>query len=180
MVSTIIITAVIIAAVASAVAAYAAGRPEAFEVSRTVTIAAPPERIYPLIESLRAFNTWNPFLKADPATRLVYSGPEQGLGAAHAWEGNGKVGAGRVEITEAVAPSRVAMRLDMIKPMKASNTVVFSLTPAAGSTAVTWQMSGKHGLMGKLVGLCVDTDRMCARAFETGLADLKAKAEQLV
>jgi hypothetical protein len=37
---------------------FAATRPDTFRVQRTACIKAPPEKIFPLINDLRRFNTW--------------------------------------------------------------------------------------------------------------------------
>lgn len=153
-------------------------QPDTFQTSRTQRIDAPPEAIYPLIADLGRFNTWNPFLRHDPAIRLSYSGPASGVGAAHEWEGNANVGKGRVEIVEASPPRHIAMKLHMMKPMKALNDVVFTLEPAGAGTDVTWTMSGSCTLVSKTMGLFMSMDRMVGGEFERGLSDLKKLVER--
>jgi len=46
-------------------------------------------------------------------------------------------------ILEAVAPSKLPIQLDMIRPMNAQNTVEFTLAFNRGATGVTWSMKGK-------------------------------------
>jgi uncharacterized protein YndB with AHSA1/START domain len=161
-----------------ALLAYAAAKPDTFRVQRSTAINAPAERIFPLIANLRSMNTWNPFVDPDPAIKIAYSGPETGKGAAHTWSGNSKVGEGHIEITDAVPSSRVAMRLDMLKPMKAHNAVEFTLQPNGRETAVTWAMSGRQPFLAKLMTVFIDCDRMVGGQFEKGLASLKAIAER--
>lgn len=82
----------------------AALRPDTFRVQRSRSIKAPPERIFPLINDLRRFNTWNPFGGKDPNLKGSYSGAEAGAGAAYAFDGNKEMSkrrsAERVEIRE--------------------------------------------------------------------------------
>ncbi len=160
---------------------YAATKPNSCQFARSIRILAPPERIFPLIDDLRAMNAWNPFVKADPNIDLVYSGPASGVGAANDFSGNGKVGAGRVEIVELVAPTKVVMALRMDRPMKCRNRIEFTITPESGAEAawsdVTWAMSGAQPFIGKLMSIFIDTEKMVSGAFETGLAELKARAE---
>ena len=170
--------AIIAAVFVAGVLAYAATRPNAFRVARSVSITAPPDKIFPLINDLRAFNKWNPFLKMDPAIKLAYSGPDSGKGAAHAWDGNSQVGKGSIEITESTPSSQILMKLDLIKPMEAHNRVAFTLEPKPGATEVTWAMSGENSFLGKVMGLCFNMDKMVGGSFEEGLADLKAQAEK--
>jgi len=174
----ITIIVVVLAVAVIAVLAYAATRPDTFRVQRSTHIGAPADRIFPLIANLKSMNTWNPFVDPDPAIKITYSGPESGKGAAHTWSGNRKVGEGRIEITEASPPSKVAMQLDMLKPMKAHNAVEFTLRPNGGGTTVTWAMSGRQPFMGKLMTIFIDCDRMVGSQFEKGLASLKTLAEK--
>ena len=179
------VTTLIILAAAAAVVlvpiagvmVYAATLPGDFQVSRSASIAAAPEKIYPLIDNFKRFNEWNPFAKQDPTIKFVYSGPEDGVGAANSWTSDGKAGVGQLMIVDAAAPSRVTMRLDFVKPMEAHNTVVFTLQPRGSTTEVSWSMSGKFPYVGKLMSVFFSMDKMVGGEFEKGLADLKRIAE---
>ncbi len=160
-----------------AVLIYASTKPDSSSFSRSIHIAAPPEKIFPLIDDPRAMNEWNPFVKADPNVKLSYSGPANGVGAANDFDGNGQVGAGRAEIVESVASSKVVIALRMDRPMKCQNRVEFTIVPNGNGSDVTWAMSGPQPFIGKLFSVFVDTEKMVGGAFETGLADLKARAE---
>jgi hypothetical protein len=165
------------AALLAALLLSAATKPNTCQFARSIRIAAAPERIFPLIDDLRAMNTWNPFVKADPNIRLAYSGPARGVGAVNIFDGNRKVGAGQVEIIESVAPTKVVMALRMDRPMKCRNRVEFTLAAQPNGTNVTWAMSGPQPFIGKLMSIFISTDKMVGGAFEAGLADLKSRAE---
>jgi hypothetical protein len=177
-----IVTILIVIAVAvAAVLAYAASKPDTFMVRRSVSIAAPPEKIFPMIDDLRSQSAWSPFEK-DPNMKRTHSGAPRGKGAVYAWDGNRQVGAGQIAITESVPSSKVVLLLDMVRPFKAHNTVEFTLDRiGAGTnvtgTKVTWAMQGRQPYMAKVMGLFVDCDKMCGGLFEEGLAKLKALAE---
>ena len=156
---------------------YAATRPDSFRIERSATIQAPPERIFPHVNDYRAWTAWSPWEKIDPALKRSYSGPPSGKGAAYAWEGNRNVGSGSMEITESVAPSRIAMRLDFLKPFEAHNTTEFTFVPQGGTTTVHWAMHGPSPYVSKLMGIFMNMDRMVGGQFEQGLANLKAIAE---
>jgi hypothetical protein len=123
-------------------------------------------------------NAWSPFADPDPNIKITYSGPESGVGAAHTWAGNSKVGEGRIEITDVKAPNKVTLRLQMVKPMRADNQVEFTLQPSSNFTNVTWRMSGKQPLLAKVMTLFMDCDKLVGSQFEKGLANLKAMAER--
>jgi hypothetical protein len=173
MIATILI---VIALVVAAVLAYAASKPDTFMVRRSASIAAPPEKIFPMIDDLRAQSAWSPFEK-DPNMKRTHSGTPRGKGAVYAWDGNRQVGAGRIAITESVPSSKVVLMLDMSRPFKAHNTVEFTLDRIGAGTNVTWAMQGRQPYMAKVMGLFVDCDKMCGGLFEEGLAKLKALAE---
>lgn len=161
----------------AAVLAIAATRPDRFHVARTKRIAAAPEHLFPMINDLRQMNTWNPFALREIGGRGDYSGPTTGKGAKFTFDGR-KSGTGQIEILDTVAPSKVVMRLAMMKPIKADNTVEFMLKLEGSATDVTWAMSGRQPLIGKAMTLFVDCDKMVGREFEQGLANLKAIAEK--
>jgi carbon monoxide dehydrogenase subunit G len=156
---------------------YASTRPDQFRIARKVTIEATPDAIFPLISDLRRFNEWNPFAKADPSVKIAYGATTAGAGGSYNWDSTGKAGKGRMEITEADVPKRVAMSLQFDKPMKADNRVVFALQPHGSGTEVTWEMTGTYGLLHKTMGVIFNFDKMVGGEFEKGLADLKSQAE---
>ena len=176
MLMTVAIVAIILIA---AVLAFAASKPDTFQVQRSTNIKAAPETIYPLISDWHNFLTWSPFEK-DPGMKRGFKGAASGKGAIYEWDGNNKVGAGRIEIKEAVAPSKLVMQLDMIRPMKAQNLVEFTLAAKGGTTDVTWAMTGRVPFMGKLMSLVMNCEKMCGSQFEEGLAKLKSLAERPV
>ena len=155
----------------------AAMRPDSFRVQRSASIQAPPEKIFPLINDLQRFNTWNPFDKKDPNLKGSYSGAPSGKGAAYAFEGNKDVGRGSLEIIDSVPASEVRMSLHMLSPMEARNVVEFSLKPDGQATRVTWSMQGPMPFVAKIFGIFCDMDGMIGKEFESGLANLKATVE---
>ena len=168
---------VVIVVLLGAAWAFVASRPNTFRIERATTIKAPPEKIFPLINDLHGFNTWNPVAKVDPDMKLSYSGPQAGRGAAYAWESR-KMGVGSMEIVDTAPPSKVVLKLDFVKPFAGSNVVEFTLQPKGDSTDVTWEMRGPMAFIPKIMNLFVSTDKMVGGQFETGLADMKAVAER--
>ena len=169
---------IIVLALIAAVLAYAAFRPGSFEVRRAATIQAPPEKIFPLINDFHQWGAWSPWDKMDPAMKRTHTGAAAGKGAAYAWEGNSKVGQGRMEITESSPPSRIAIQLDFIKPFEGHNVAEFTLVPQNGATQVHWAMRGPSPYVARLMGIFFNMDKMIGQDFEAGLANLKAAAEK--
>ena len=169
--------AVVVVVLIAGVLVFAATKPDTFRVQRSASIKAPPEKIAAVLSDFHAWQGWSPWEKMDPAMKRSYSGAEKGKGAAYAWEGNGKVGQGRMEIIDA-APSRVALDLDFVKPFEGHNKVVFTLAPQGDATEVNWAMQGPMPYVSKLISVFCDMDGMIGKEFENGLANLKTLTEK--
>jgi uncharacterized protein YndB with AHSA1/START domain len=174
--TTLVIIAVALAIAIASALIYASTAPDSFVVSRSTLIAAPAEKIFPLINDLHAQSRWSPFEK-DPNMKRVHSGAPAGKGAVYEWDGNRQVGAGRIAITDSLPPSRVSLALDMSRPFEAHNKVDFVLEQKDAATNVTWAMQGRQPFIGKLMSLFINCDKMVGAEFENGLAKLKALAE---
>jgi hypothetical protein len=151
-----------------------------YEVVRSVEIAADPARVHGLVSDFHEWQAWSPWEGLDPDLRRTYSGPDSGVGAHYAWQGNRKAGSGSMEITSST-PGAVDLQLVFLKPFAASNHVWFALTPAevdgAPGTAVEWRMRGEQKGIWGVVGRLFPMDRLIGKDFEKGLARLKAVAE---
>lgn len=171
-------TAAVFAVVILGILGFAALRPNSFRVARTISVKAPPEKIFPLLNDLRAQTTWSPWEKKDAGMKRVFSGTASGKGSIYEWDGNKDVGHGRMEITEVLPLAKVVMKLDFISPMEAHNMAEFNLEPQAGGTDVTWSIYGPMPYVSKVMTLFCSMDKMIGKEFEAGLADLKALAEK--
>lgn len=156
----------------------AAMRPDTFRLERRVTIKAPPEKIFAILNDFKQWSVWSPWEKKDPAMKRNFGAVTAGKGATYTWEGNKDVGQGGMEITDADAPNKLTIALNFIKPFEANNTVNFTLTPAADGTEVAWSMEGKCNFISKVMQMFVSMDKMVGPDFEAGLANLKAAAEK--
>lgn len=171
------IIAIVLVVAVIGVLAYASTKPNTFHIARTIVIKAPPEKIYALIEDFHQWRAWSPYEALDPGMTRTYDGPARGQGAGYGWSGKGKAGAGRMEITKAVAPSRLDIALSFTKPFEAHHQAIFTLEPEGDATRVTWAMEGASPLMFKVMSLIFNMDKMIGTDFEVGLAKLKAVAE---
>ena len=162
----------------AALVIYAATRPDSFRVERSVVIKAAPDKVFALINDFHRWSEWSPWEKMDPAMKRIYEGPATGIGAIYAWEGNSKVGQGRMEIRESSVPTRIAIQLDFLKPFEAHNQAEFTLDSQGEVTTVRWAMTGPQPFIGKLMGVFFNMDQMIGQDFETGLSNLKALAEK--
>ena len=170
--------AIVIVLAIAALLIYAATRPDTFSVQRSASIKAAPEKVYALINDFPSWATWSPWEKLDPEMKRTHSGAATGKGSIYEWSGSGKVGAGRMEITDTQAPNKVVIKLDFIKPFEGHNITEFTLAPQGDTTQVNWVMSGPAPFISKLMGVFMNMDTMIGKDFETGLANMKAAAEK--
>ena len=157
---------------------YAATKPDTFRVARSIAINAPADKVFPLIDDFHQWAQWSPYEHKDPAMKRTFGATTKGRGATYAWDGNGQVGAGDMTITDSAPASHVAIRLNMVKPISASNEVSFTLQPQGNATQVTWSMQGPAPFISKVMQVFFNMDKMVGGDFEVGLAKLKSAAEK--
>jgi hypothetical protein len=170
MVTYILIGAAVVVALLVVVVAL---QPSTFRIARTVKLKAPASAIFSHINDMREWIAWSPWEKLDPTMRRTYEGAESGEGSVYSWVGDKNVGEGRCTIVESRPNELVRMRLEFVRPFKATNGAEFILTPEGDQTAVTWAMTGERNFMFKAMNLVMSMDKMCGGAFEQGLNDLK-------
>jgi len=153
------------------------GQPDEFKVVRSSTMAASPATVFEQVNDFHNWDAWSPWAKLDPACKNTFSGAAAGKGAGFAWDGNNKVGAGRMTITESQSPELIRINLEFLRPFKTSNITEFTFKAQGGQTLVTWTMTGKSNFVCKVFGLFMDGDKMVGKDFEKGLAGMKTIVE---
>ena len=151
-----------------------------YEVSRRTVTGADPARVTALIADLHAWQAWSPWEGSDPELERSYTGPRLGPGAAYAWSGNRKAGAGRMQITDQVSDAqgdRVELALAFTRPMKSRASITFHVTPVEEGTEIVWRMTGPRTVAVRALGVIGGMDRMIGPDFERGLASLAVAAE---
>lgn len=161
-------------AVLGIIALIASTKPNEWTIQRQEAIPGAPAKVFPYVDNPHKFNEWSPWAKLDPAIKLTYDGPASGSGANCSWEGNGKVGVGKMTIIESRANDLVRYRFDFYKPLKCMNTHEFVLKAEGSQTIVTWSSTGNAPFIFKLMLVFASADKMMGDNFEQGLANLKA------
>ena len=152
-------------------------QPDDYRLTRQTVIAAPAAAIFAQVNDLQKWENWSPWAKLDPNAKVTFSGPRAGAGASFRWDGNDKVGAGTMTITESKPNLRVATRTDFVKPFAGTSNSDFVFSEAGGQTNVIWTMTGKQSFVGKAICLFMSMEQMLGPDFERGLAQLKHLAE---
>ena len=152
-------------------------QPSDFRVTRSATIAAPPAVVFSQVNDFHKWQAWSPWAKMDPAAKNNFEGAPAGTGAVFTWDGNSKVGEGRMTLTESLPPDLIRIKLDFVRPFAGTNSVEFTFRPEGNQTVVTWTMAGKNNFLARAICLFMSMDKMVGGEFEKGLAQMKAIAE---
>jgi carbon monoxide dehydrogenase subunit G len=150
--------------------------PRHVPVERSVLIEAPPDAVFPWVNSLQKTAEWSPWMGLDPALKVTYEGPEAGVGNVMSWTSDlPEVGSGRQEITLSEPNRRVESALDFggMGTARAS----FDLVPEGSGTRLTWGLTADMGNnpIGRYMGLMID--RWVGADYDSGLSRLKRMVE---
>src|SRR5205809_3762941 len=152
-------------------------QPAEFRIQRSATMSAPPAEVFAQVNDFHNWQAWSPWAKIDPEMKQNYEGSAAGTGAKYAWSGNKKVGEGRMTVLESRPSELVQIKLEFLKPFKATNTAEFTFQPRGDQTAVTWSMLGQKNFVMKAFSLFMSCDNMLGKEFEKGLAQMKSVVE---
>lgn len=150
--------------------------PREVAVQRTASINASPDKIFPFVNSMQATEAWSPWMGRDPEMKIVYEGPEAGVGNKLIWTSmHPQVGNGIQTITASEINKRVATDLDFGEMGTAK--AEFLLVESGAATDVTWGFVTDTGMnpVARWMGLMMD--RWVGGDYEAGLANLKTLAE---
>ncbi len=145
-------------------------------VTRSTTIAAPPDAVFKVVNDFRQWDAWSPWSKLDPAMKKTLEGPPEGVGAIYKWSGNNEVGEGITKLVASKPNETIDMKLEFVRPFEGSSDVRFTFAPEGAGTKVTWAMQSKKPFIGKVVGMFMDCEKMCGDQFSEGLANLNKAA----
>lgn len=152
-------------------------QPDVSHVERSIVLAATPQDAFPYINNFDNWQRWNPWAEMDPTEKVTFSENRSGKDAWTEWDGNDDVGAGRMTIVNSVENEFVEEDLHFTRPFEAHTQVKLALTAEGENTKLTWTYDGKNDLMGKVMCLFMDMDKMLGGDFDRGLAKLKPLVE---
>ena len=152
--------------------------PKTYDVSRSIVIEQPTDKVFKVLRSLQEQDKWSPWGKRDPNMHKEYRGTDGEVGSVSYWRGNKEVGEGEQEITKIIDGERIEGELRFLKPWKSESDCYFE-TKDTGSdaTEVTWGFSGKNKFPFSIMMLFMSMDKMVGKDFEQGLSTLKSMLE---
>ena len=170
-----LLAAVLLAVVGLAVAA--GMQPDVTHIERSRHIATAPADVLGIAADYSRSQAWSPWAELDPNQVVTLSDPAAGVGAWYTWEGNDKVGKGKMTIT-AVDGEHVASRLEFYEPWQSVADTAIAAIPDGDGAKVTWSYDEQAGFMSKVMGVFMNMDAMLGPDFEKGLGMLEPLAVQ--
>lgn len=151
--------------------------PSQLVVSRSLVIAAPPERVYAVIRDLRHYEDFLPWNAPDSDIVYRYPGATSGVAARMEWQAVGsQVSVGSLEITAALEDRRIEMQVRHDRDSRMMDNWL-QLQPVEAGTRVEWGMRKElgWGLLGRYTAVLFD-DAIGAQ-YERGLKRLRGGIE---
>jgi hypothetical protein len=137
----------------------------------TLTVRAPADVVFDLVESPRLWDEWTPW----PEVAFAYEGPPSGTGAKRSWD-DPAVGVGSFTVTEARRPSVVRYQVEL--EGGAPTWGVFAMESVPEGTRVTWREEGDFGRNPLLGWAALSLRRRHGRQLEDRLRGLATVAEE--
>ncbi len=145
--------------------------PGTWAAERSIEIAAPPERVFPLLDTPDAWRQWTQW----PDSGIVAEGPDRGPGARLAWNDR-ELGEGSFEIIAAESPTRVTYEV-AVQGGSMRTTGTMRLELIAGGVRLHWLEEGDFG-WNPLMGYWARAmERAQGTELEKSLSRLKELAE---
>ena len=148
--------------------------PRDYDAATHVVIKAPPEVIFPELNTIKRWSNWSMWSEHEiEGLTVTYSGPASGVGAIQEW--TEPRGAGVLEITESIPNQKIGFVSEFSNFPEMDSTI--RLDPQAEGTKVTWQSIGSlpsgpfYGWFGMTINDSLEME------FRKALNKLKVQSE---
>lgn len=148
-----------------------------YHFEKSIVINAPKEKVWHHVNSSKAFNQWNPWMKLDKTMKIEYSGIPGEVGDKYCWDSkNDDAGAGCQEIKELVVNEKQKTEMIFKKPFEGQAFSDIILSSEGNGTKVTWSMDTEQDAMMKIIRPMMDYQM--GKSYGEGLDALKVLAEK--
>ncbi|MHA4809224.1 SRPBCC family protein [Flavitalea flava] len=146
---------------------------------KSISVKAPLSRVWEKTNSLKALNSWNPWVGRDPDIRIEFSGTDGTPGAKYSWDSAIKnVGAGIQTILSVTDRSELVSRVDFIRPFKGTGQAYIQVREETGATRVTWKIVSSTPYPMNIIKLFGVIEKNMEKDFGEGLNKLKNICER--
>lgn len=148
---------------------------------KSLIINAPAEKVWQNVNSMKAINSWSPWMKIDSKMKKEYTGNSGKIGDKFCWDGNDDAGSGCQEISNlgfyGNTTGFVSTNINFEKPFKDRSFSNIKIEKHGNdATKVTWDMNFTFSSMMKPMIPVFNWKMM--KTFEEGLNDLKTLSEK--
>ncbi len=107
------------------------------QITKTVFINGSKGEVLEMVQYLRNFPKWSPFLAQDPSQKVRIEGVDGTAGAQYHWVGNGGDDIGYQEIMKIDTNGYVGMKCYIEKPFTAQPTFEYTIKESSSGVMVT-------------------------------------------
>jgi uncharacterized protein YndB with AHSA1/START domain len=151
--------------------------PATMKVSRSVTVNAPVDRVFDMINDLRNWEKWSPWNRMDPSMVMTYSNPPVGQNAFYKWESQDKhMGNGTLTLTKVTPFEEIVTAIAMGKSSRSQAT--FTFTHKNDAVVLTWSMETRIGSMPWSRYIALMMKGVLKKQFDDGLKAIKFYSEK--
>jgi hypothetical protein len=143
--------------------------PRTTVVERSVVITQPLGQVYAVLQDLRHFPHWAPWLERVAQSDYRFEGPESGVGATLVWDD--QAGGGRLWITDVAPRQSIELEMELGETRVDNYFRLESLSP--DEQRVTWGLrveAGAYDLVGRYMSLILPG--LVGPEYERGLERL--------
>ncbi|MDN3691607.1 SRPBCC family protein [Chryseobacterium tructae] len=145
-----------------------------YHYEKSIVINAPKEKVWLHTNSLKAYNTWDPFSKEIKNFSVTYSGTGDQIGDSYHWKGDDSEG--EQSITAISPNEKLVTQLHFIKPFEGTAKSNIVLASEGNGTKVTWMIDNELNAMMKIMRPMMNSNM--DKMFGQGLNDLKKLSEK--
>ncbi len=156
---------------------YVATLPSHGVISRSILINASVDKVFPYINTRTVANSWNPWFRKDPQTRITFDGPEEGVGSQTSWVGGNELGTGSATVVQSIPNEKVVVRLEYKEPFQMVQDATYTLTSQGAQTLVEWKVEGETPFLQRALCVFINMDKIVGDVFAQGLSELKTMVE---
>ena len=147
--------------------------PSNFEVKRSITMNAPPEKVSHTVSNFKTWPNWSVWFQLDSTMTYELGDSYQGVGGSYSWTSEA-MGGGNMSILEYTEGKSMKTEIHFDGQGMSNGSWDFEIQDN-GATKVTWGLSGEMGFFSRFIG--AQMDKWVGPDFEAGLQNLKSYVE---
>jgi uncharacterized protein YneF (UPF0154 family) len=149
------------------------------QITKTVTINGSKKEVLEMVQYLRNFPKWSPFLAQDPSQKVRIEGVDGTIGAQYHWVGNGGEDVGYQEIVKIDTTGFVGMKCLIEKPFTAQPTFEYTISENNAGVTVTQDFKLESSLSDAFLMWVFGAVKDIENTNQQGLDLLKKAVEKL-